>query len=152
MSSAMTAKIFLPARIIEAKTETFNYLWFYITSGGAVNFTMTAGVESTTPDQSVNVSNNGNIYSRPQITLVGTGTINLSVNGNQIFVINLGEAENSITIDTTLMEAYYGTPDALANRAVDGDYDNFQLNVGSNTISWTGNLTQIVINNYSRWI
>lgn len=102
--------------------------------------------------QSIRITNNGNIYSRPQITLVGTGTINLSINNEQLLVVDLGETENSITIDTELMEAYYGTPDALANRAVDGDYDNLKLNIGGNQISWSGNLNTIIINNYSRWV
>lgn len=132
--------------------KTFNYLWFYITTGGAINFTMTAGVESTTPIQSVAITNDGNIFSRPQLTLTGSGTINLSLNGEQLFVVNLGETTDSITIDTAAMEAYYGTPDALANRAVDGDYDNFKLNIGTNTLAWSGNLTGIAISNYSRWI
>lgn len=132
--------------------KTFNYLWFYITTGGALNFSMTASVESSTPNQSITISNEGNIFSRPQITLTGTGTINLSLNGDQLFVVNLGETENSITIDTTALEATYEATGLLANRAVDGDYDNFKLNIGSNTITWSGNLTAITINNYSRWI
>lgn len=135
-----------------SSAKTFNYLWFYITAGGAIDFTMTAEVENNTPNQAITITNDGNIYSRPSITLVGTGTVNLSVNDEELFVISLGSTETSITIDTALMEAYYGTPDALANRAVDGDYDNFKLNVGNNVISWTGSLTEIVINNYSRWI
>ena len=135
-----------------SSAKTFNYLWFYITTGGAVDFTMATSVVNNNPDNSITITNEGNIYSRPSIMLTGTGTINLSVNGEELFVISLGSEENSITIDTALMEAYYGSPDALANRAVDGDYDNFQLNVGNNTISWTGSLTEIEITNYSRWI
>ena len=132
--------------------KTFNYLWFYITAGGAINFSMTTSVESATPIQSLKVINEGNIYSRPQITLTGTGTINLSLNGDQLFVVNLGATENAITIDTAGLEATYEGSGLLANRAVDGDYDNFNLNIGSNTISWSGGLTEIVINNFSRWI
>lgn len=136
-----------------ASAKTFNYLWFYITSGGAVNFSMTASVENDNPDTSISITNDGNIFSRPQITLTGTGTINLSLNGEQLFVVDLDTGNNSITIDTAALEAYYNdTPELLANRAVDGDYDNFKLNIGSNTISWSGDLTGIVINNYSRWI
>lgn len=104
------------------------------------------------PCNTVLVTNNGNYYSRPTLTLTGSGTINLSLNGNQVFVINLGTEASTITIDTTAMQAYAGTPDTLMNRSVDGDYNNFKLNVGKNAISWSGNLAKIVINNYSRWL
>lgn len=135
---------------IEAET-TYNYLWFYITAGTAMDFTLITTVESATPTP-ITIRNNGNIYSRPTMTIFGTGTINLSLNGTQLFVIELDESHPYITIDTTAMEAYQDTTDNLMNRYVDGDYDNFKLNVGGNTISWTGNLTQIIITNYSRWI
>lgn len=101
---------------------------------------------------SINISNNGNIYSKPAITLYGSGTINLSLNGNQLFVINLGETATNITIDAALLEAYRGTTQTLMNRSVDGDYNNLTFNIGTNTVSWSGTLTQIVIQNYSRWI
>lgn len=106
----------------------------------------------TPTENSINITNSGNYFARPQLTLYGSGTINLSLNANQIFVIDLGETATNITIDTATMEAYQGTPDTLMNRSVDGDYNNFKLNVGKNTISWSGSLTKIVINNYSRWI
>lgn len=103
-------------------------------------------------NNSINVSDNGNIYSRPAITIFGTGTINLSLNGNQILVINLGDQESQITIDAQSLEAYNAETGVLMNRSVDGDYDNLRLKVGANTISWSGSITKIVIDNYSRWI
>lgn len=106
-------------------------------------------VFNTSGTTSISIRNSGNIYSRPVITITGTGTINLSLNGNQLFVINMG-SYNSITIDTNNMNAYNGS--TLLNRNIIGSYDNFKLNVGNNTISWSGTITQIEINNYSRWI
>ena len=103
-------------------------------------------------NNSVTIRNNGNIYSRPTITIFGTGTINLSLNGNQIFVINLGYQAGQITIDAQSLEAYNAETGILMNRSVDGDYDNLRLKVGTNTISWSGSVTKIVINKYSRWI
>jgi phage-related protein len=73
----------------------------------------------------------------------------LAVNGTNILTINLG-SEGDITIDTEALEAYKGT--TLKNRLVSGNYDKFTLQKGENTISWTGNVTQIDIENYSRWI
>jgi len=103
-------------------------------------------------NNSVTIRNNGNIYSKPTITIFGTGTINLSLNGNQIFVINLGDQASQITIDAQSLEAYNAETGVLMNRSVDGDYDNLRLKVGTNTISWSGSATKIVINKYSRWI
>lgn len=118
----------------------------YSTDETPITYNLSSG------NTSVSITNDGNYFARPQLTLYGTGTINLYLNSNQIFVINLGSTATNITIDTAAMEAYQGTPDTLMNRSVDGDYSNFKLNVGNNTISWSGNLTKIVINNYSRWI
>lgn len=104
-------------------------------------------VDSTTT--SISIRNSGNIYSRPVITITGTGTINLSLNNNQLFEIDMG-TYTSITIDTNNMNAYNGN--TLLNRNVIGSYDNFKLNVGKNIISWNGSISKIEIDNYSRWI
>jgi len=135
-------------------SKRFGYLWIYITSGTAMDFSLTASLASSNADtpQSIDIRNNGNVYSKPAITLYGTGTVNLSLNGNQLFVINFGDTANHLTIDAAQLEAYQDTPATLMNRYVDGDYDNLRLNVGTNTISWSGTLTQIVIENYSRWL
>lgn len=132
-----------------AEAKSYNYLWVYVTTGAAIEVISAFTLSN---DAGVSITNSGNYFARPQLTLYGSGTINLSLNGNQIFVIDLGETASNITIDTAAMEAYQGTPATLMNRSVDGDYNNFKLNVGKNTLSWSGNLTQIVINNYSRWI
>lgn len=100
-------------------------------------------------ETSISVTNAGNIYSKPVLTITGTGTIGLSLNGTQIFSISLGDI-GSIVIDTENMEAYNGT--TLLNRSVIGNYDTFKLNSGANTISWSGTITQIQIDNYSRWV
>lgn len=99
----------------------------------------------------ITVINNGNYISKPIITITGSGTINLSLNGYQIFVIDMGDNEQ-IVIDTNLMEAYNPTNQVLLNRSVTGNYDNFSLNVSKNTISWSGTISEIDVENYSRWI
>lgn len=100
-------------------------------------------------ETSIDITNAGNYYSKPVMTITGSGTLQISLNGIQIFTISLGN-EESITIDTENMEAYNET--TLLNRSVIGNYDNFKLINGKNTISWSGTITQIQINNYSRWI
>lgn len=106
----------------------------------------------TTDKTEVSIQNNGNIYSKPKLTLEGTGTVNLNLNGVQIFVINFGDNSNYLTIDTELMEAYQGSTDVLMNRSVDGDYQNAYFKTGRNVITWSGTLSSIGIENYSRWI
>lgn len=98
---------------------------------------------------SIKVFNSGNYKSNPKLTIYGAGLIVLGVNGTNILTINLG-TEGNIIIDTEALEAYKGT--VLKNRLVSGNYDKFALEKGENTISWTGNVTQIDIENYSRWI
>lgn len=97
----------------------------------------------------VEIRNAGNIYSKPKLIITGSGNIGISLNGVQLFQISLGTL-GSITIDTNLMEAY--NSGTLLNRLVTGNYDNFKLNIGKNIINWTGSVTQIEIENYSRWI
>ena len=129
------------------ESTTYNYLWFYITAGTAMDFTL--NVEFLGDFDSFTVTNRGNTNSKPTITIYGSGTINFYLNNNQIFVINLGEA-GYITIDAAQMNAYQG--DILLNRLVTGDYDSLSLNVGVNTFSWDGNVTELTVENFSRWI
>jgi predicted phage tail component-like protein len=100
-------------------------------------------------EDSFRVLNSGNTVARPRITITGSGTINLSLNDHQMFIINLGN-EGYITIDTEEMNAYKGS--VLKNRLVTGNYDNFALTLGMNVISWTGDVDAVSIEKYSRWI
>lgn len=104
-----------------------------------------------TNETSIQIRNNGNIYSKPVITIYGSGTINLSLNNEQMFVIDLSN-DNQITLDIENMNAYNQETDVFKNRLVTGNYDNFKLNIGINTISWTGTVTKIEIEDYTRFI
>lgn len=98
----------------------------------------------------LSIRNNGNYISRPTIKLTGSGTVNLSINGAQVMVIDMTE-NPVIILDSAEMNAY--APDtSLMNRKVTGNYDNLVLKVGTNVISYTGTLTEIAVNNYSRWL
>lgn len=111
----------------------------------------TKRIFNITNETSIQVRNNGNIYSKPVITLYGSGTINLSLNNEQLFVIDLSN-DSQITLDIENMNAFNQTTGVLKNRLVTGNYDNFKLNVGNNIISWTGTITKIEIENYTRFI
>ena len=128
---------------------TYNNIYVFVENGTEVNFTLNLKLINNSSSGNVSIRNNGNIYSRPVLTITGTGTIELYLNNIQLFVINMSNY-TSITIDTNNMNAYNGT--TLLNRYVTGSYDNFKLNVGNNIISWNGSITKIEIDNYSRWI
>lgn len=121
---------------IKFYTQPFKY--------SATERTKTLAVTGLTTTE---IRNAGNYFSKPIVTLTGTGTINVSVNGVQKCVLSLGTNE-SITLDADKQEAYTG--ETLKNRQMDGEF--ITLEVGKNTITWTGNLTSIAITHYSRWI
>ncbi len=128
-------------------SKTYNYLYFYITPNVDLDFTVSLAFDNDA-DHFV-VRNSGNYISRPEFEIHGGGTINLSINGSQIFAIKLGN-QRYITIDSAKMEA---TKDGiLKNRLVMGDYNNCTLSVGKNEINLTGNVTEFYVKNYSRWI
>ena len=97
------------------------------------------------------VKNKGNIYSKPILSITGSGTISVSLNGNQIFSIDLSE-EDDIVIDVENLEAYDPDDNSLLNRCVTGDYDDFKLLSGDNTVSLSGTITSASLTHYSRWL
>ena len=136
----------LSATMTESKT--FNYIWIRVESGADVDFVMDAEMLDKGLD-SCDIINRGNTRSRPKITLFGSGTIKLSINGVELFTIALADA-GYITLDGLEMNAYKGS--TLINRSVSGDYSNLVLKMGKNTISWDGTVSQIEVENVSRWI
>ena len=99
----------------------------------------------------VSIRNNGNIYSRPTITITGSGDIDFLLNGTQLLTMDLGLNSQTIIINCTEMNAY-NSQGVLLNRLVSGDYDNIKLKVGNNTLSFIGNVTKVIVDDYSRWI
>lgn len=130
------------------QTYTYNYVWLYINGSTAVDYTLNLSLQNKSL-KSCKVVNRGNIYSRPSFTIYGSGTIKLSINGVELFQINLA-SDGYITLDGKDMNAYKG--DVLKNRQVQGDYSNLRLKTGTNTISWVGDVTDIKVENVSRWI
>lgn len=98
------------------------------------------------------VTNAGNIYAKPTLTITGSGTIEVSLGETQIFSIDLDQNGETIVIDTSLLEAYNPTDNSLMNRQVMGDYDVFKLESGDNIVALSGTITTASISNYSRWL
>ena len=97
------------------------------------------------------VKNTGNIYAKPVLDIEGKGIVGVYLNGIQLFNIDLSET-NEIVIDTANLEAYDPNTTQLMNRKVTGNYENFKLLVGDNTIKFTGYFTKATITNYTRWL
>ena len=127
--------------------KKYNYLWFYIPADTYLNCTINVTL-SNKQWNSLTLHNRGNVKSKPMVTIYGSGTVDLSVNSRRILEINIDQGY--ITIDPSQMNAYSGN--MLKNRMVTGDYANLVLDVGENEISWAGNVTQVTVKNYSRWI
>lgn len=103
-------------------------------------------VFNITNETEVKVSNQGLVKSKPIITLYGSGTVNISINGLNVFSINIDSTY--VTIDSLEQEAYKGL--TLKNRMMTGEFP--ELETGINTISWTGTLTKIIVEPKSRWL
>ena len=99
----------------------------------------------------ISITNKGNIYSRPKLTITGSNTITVYLGNTQIFSIDLSAAGETIIIDTAGMNATDPEGNYL-NRQVTGDYDNFRLLPGINNLRVTGTVTSVNIEMYSRWI
>lgn len=99
----------------------------------------------------ISVRNTGNIYSKPTITIVGSGAIDIYVNNSQVLAINLGGTTKTIIIDVVGMNATDPNGNYL-NRQVMGDYNNLIIPIGINNVRVTGPLTSVKIADYSRWI
>ena len=78
------------------------------------------------------VTNPGNVYAEPVITVYGSGEITLMVG---MTIVELDGITDRITLDTPLMEAYNGV--TSMNGCMSGDFPT--LAPGANAVSWTGN-------------
>ncbi len=83
------------------------------------------------------ITNPGSVFSEPVITVYGSGEVTLMVG----MTITELEITDSITLDTPLMEAYSGS--TSMNGRMSGDFPTLLL--GQNAVSWTGNVSRVVI-------
>lgn len=102
----------------------------------------------TLTESGKSVLNNGLKESKPIMTITGTGTIELSINNLLVFRYTFPEGENEVVIDSEKQDAYLGS--ILKNRNMTGEFPIFKS--GSNVISWSGEITSIVVQPKSRWI
>ena len=91
------------------------------------------------------VTNPGNVYAEPVITVYGSGSITLMVG---LTIIELEGISGSITLNSALQEAYSGTTGM--NNAMSGDFPI--LLPGANAISWAGNVSRVVVEPHWRYL
>lgn len=103
---------------------------------------------ATSERNSLIIENIGNHTSKPLITITGSGTINLILNGTAICQYTFPEGENIVVLDSEKQDAYLGS--LLKNRNMVGEFPIF--NKGNNTLSWTGTVESVRVKNYSRWL
>lgn len=99
-------------------------------------------------ETSTTVNNIGLEKSKPIIKLTGSGTITIQLNGSTVFNYTFPENESEVIIDSIQEEAYLNG--IFKNRNMAGEFPI--LEIGENTISWTGSLTKIEIEPKSRWL
>ena len=125
----------------------YDALWLYVQAGASVDFTLSA-MMSNDNFRSITLTNRGNVISRPTVTVYGSGNAELAINA--VTVLTLSIDDGYITIDAGEMNAYHG--DALMNRRVVGDYADLAMKEGENVISWSGDVTGIKVEDFSRWL
>lgn len=110
----------------------------YILALTLAPFRYTVDNEQITLASGDSIVNEHTRYSKPEFELTGTGDVSLTVNGAEFTVKGL-EANQTIIIDSSRHITYSG--DTLLIGKTEGKYP--LLDVGSNTISWTGSISSI---------
>ncbi len=94
------------------------------------------------------INNIGNVKSCPKITLKGSGLVEIFLDDVSMFTYLFPQGETEVVIDSEKQDAYLGS--ILKNRNMNGDFIEF--NVGLNTVRWSGALTEIIFENWSRYL
>jgi predicted phage tail component-like protein len=94
------------------------------------------------------IINKGLETSKPKMTITGSGTVAISVNGVDVFEYTFPSGESQVVIDSEKEDAYLGN--VLKNRNMNGEFPILQS--GNNKIGWTGNVQNIVVEVRTRWL
>jgi len=133
-------------RLVQFKTATVKFHtqpFKYLVGEPSVEAEITTQTE-------IIVTNQGLENSRSIMTLEGTGIIEIAVNGLAVFQVDLDDGSQPITVNSEIEECYAGSPLVLMNRSMVGIFP--LLVPGKNIITWTGALTNIIIQPRSRWL
>lgn len=128
--------------------QTYDYVYVSVDSNTELKIAVNIFFNST-GTANFEITNSGDYPSKPVLSIFGSGIGNIYLNSELLFKIDLSDY-GYITIDTFNMEAYKDA--VLKNRSVTGNYENFSLTPGVNQITCDGNISDITISNYSRWL
>ena len=92
-----------------------------------------------------NVTNEGNVNSRPILKITGSGTVTITVDGRSFTYIF---DTPFVIVDSLQQDAYH--EGVLKNRQMTGSFP--YLEPGINAVSWTGTVTSIELTKVSRWL
>lgn len=92
------------------------------------------------------ITNNGNVYSKPYLTIEGSGSVTVTINGTT-FSYNFPVSED-VEMDCEVQDSYH--EGILRNQYMSGYYP--RLEPGSNAISITGSVTSVKVENATRWL
>lgn len=96
------------------------------------------------------VVNAGNVVAAPKLTIKASGDVGLYLDGVQILSVTQSGGY-TLVIDVAALEA--STPEGqLMNRHITGDYARLMLSPGRHTLKWSGAVSSLTIEDYSRWI
>lgn len=101
-------------------------------------FYMTGIADITLTSSGRSIVNPGAVASEPIITVNASGDITLMVGTT---IVELEDINGNIVLDSTLQEAYKGV--TSQNSKMNGDFPTIPS--GNCTVSWSGNVTSIVI-------
>lgn len=108
-------------------------------------YSVNAFDEALTLTKAAVVLGKGTVYSQPVITVYGSGSVTLTINGK---AYPLSNVDGYVTINSEIEECYKGT----LNRNGIFYTDEFpRLEPGENNISWTGNVSKVEIQPNWRW-
>lgn len=94
------------------------------------------------------VTNSGTVESAPTYYIVGSGVVEISVDGSTAVSVDMTDGQ--IVIDSNSLEA--SLEGVLKNRMVTGSYTNLRLLPGTHSITWSGTVTSLTVSGYSRWV
>lgn len=97
---------------------------------------------------SYKVTNKGNYFAKPVMTIRGTGKITIKLNDNILFTYEFPDDDTEVVIDAQKQDAYLGS--VLKNRHMTGDFPRFEI--GENIITWEGTVESIEFSLVSRWL
>ena len=126
----------------EALERRLSSLYDFSLSFTCAPFRYVRSVPLITMTASGTINNTGTVYSLPKITVYGTGSRTLTINGKPI-ILNI--LSGNLTLDSELKECYYGN--VAQNNRMNGDFPVFR--VGNNTITLGTGITRVEIE--PRW-